>query len=82
MEPTLSHRDEVLVDASDHGARLRDGIYVLRSDDTLVVKRVALKPGGKQITISSDNIAYPTWDDVDRASIHIVGRVIWLCRAL
>ena len=82
MEPTLSHRDEVLVDASDHGARLRDGIYILRSDDMLVVKRVALKPGGKQITISSDNTAYPTWDDVDRASIHIVGRVIWFCRAL
>ena len=82
MEPTLSHRDEVLVDASDHGARLRGGIYILRSDDMLVVKRVALKPGGKQITISSDNTAYPTWDDVDRASIHIVGRVIWFCRAL
>ena len=67
MEPTLSDGDEVLVDASDEGSRLRDGIYVLRADDALVVKRVTLKPGGRKITISSDNSAYPSWDDVDRS---------------
>ena len=82
MEPTLSDGDEVLVDASDHASRLRDGIYVLRSDDTLVVKRVALKPGGKKITIASDNPAYPTWNDMDRTEVHVVGRVIWFGRAL
>ena len=36
MEPTLRDGDEVLVDASDQGSRLRDGIYVLRVDDALV----------------------------------------------
>jgi hypothetical protein len=82
MEPTLSHDDEVLVDASDEGSRLRDGIYVLRADDALVVKRVTLKPGGRKITISSDNSAYPSWDDVDRSEIQIVGRVIWFGRAV
>ncbi len=82
MEPTLSSGDEVLVDASDQSSRLRDGIYVLRADDALVVKRVTLKPGGRKITISSDNPAYPSWDDVDRADIQIVGRVIWFGRAL
>ena len=82
MEPTLSNGDEVLVDASDHGSRLRDGIYVLRSDDSLVVKRIAIKPGGRQITIASDNPAYPTWHDIDRTEIHVVGRVIWFGRAL
>lgn len=82
MEPTLSDGDEVLVDASDHGARLRDGIYVLRADDALVVKRVTLKPGGRKITISSDNPSYPSWDDVDRSEIQVVGRVIWLGRAV
>ena len=35
MEPTLRDGDEVLVDASDQGSRLRDGIYVLRDDDAL-----------------------------------------------
>jgi phage repressor protein C with HTH and peptisase S24 domain len=82
MEPTLSDGDEVLVDTSDHVSRLRDGIYVLRSDDTLVVKRIALKPGGRQITIASDNPAYPSWNDVERGEVHIVGRVIWFGRAL
>lgn len=82
MEPTLSNGDEVLVDASDHGSRLRDGIYVLRSDDTLVVKRIAIKPGAKQITIASDNPSYPTWHDIDRSEVHVVGRVIWFGRAL
>ena len=82
MEPTLSNGDEVLVDASDHGSRLRDGIYVLRADDALVVKRIAIKPGGRQITIASDNPAYPTWHDMDRSDIHVVGRVIWFGRAL
>lgn len=82
MEPTLSDGDEVLVDASDEGSRLRDGIYVLRADDALVVKRVTLKPGGRKITISSDNSAYPSWDDVDRSEIQIVGRVIWFGRAV
>ena len=82
MEPTLSDGDEVLVDASDHASRLRDGIYVLRADDALVVQRLALKPGGRQITIASDNPAYPSWSDVERADVHIVGRVIWFGRAL
>ena len=82
MEPTLSDGDEVLVDASDHGSRLRDGIYVLRSDDSLVVKRIAIKPGGRQITIASDNPAYPTWHDMDRSEVHVVCRVIWFGRAL
>ncbi|BDW83687.1 hypothetical protein MACH24_31250 [Erythrobacter sp. Dej080120_24] len=82
MEPTLSDGDEVLVDASDQGSRLRDGIYVLRADDALVVKRVTLKPGGRKITISSDNSAYPSWDDVDRSEIQVVGRVIWFGRAI
>ena len=82
MEPTLSDGDEVLVDASDHASRLRDGLYVLRADDALVVKRVAIKPGGRQITIASDNPAYPTWNDMNRSEVHVVGRVIWFGRAL
>lgn len=82
MEPTLSNGDEVLVDASDHASRLRDGIYVLRADDALMVKRVAIKPGGKQIMVASDNPAYPTWNDMNRSEVHVVGRVIWFGRAL
>ena len=82
MEPTLRDGDEVLVDASDQGARLRDGICVLRIDDALVVKRVTMQPGGRHMTISSDNASYPSWTDVDRATVHVVGRVIWFGRTV
>lgn len=82
MVPTLHDGDEGLVDSSDNCNRLRDGIYVLRSDDTIMVKRIALQPGSSKITISSDNAAYPTWHDMDRSEVHIVGRVIWIGRAL
>ena len=82
MEPTLSDGDDVLVDASDHGSRLRDGIYVMRIDDTLVVKRIALRPDSPFITIASDNPNYPTWEDIDRSTVHIAGRVLWFGRAL
>ena len=82
MEPTLSAGDEVLVDASEQALRLRDGIYVLRTDDTLMVKRIAITPGSRRITIASDNPAYPTWSDMDPAQIHFVGLVIWFGRAL
>ena len=82
MEPTLSAGDEVLVDASDNGRRLRDGIYVIRTDDHLMVKRIAMTPGSRLITIASDNPAYPTWNDMDPAEVHFVGRVIWFGRSV
>jgi len=46
MDPTLCDGDDIMV---DHGAarrHLRDGIYVLRMDDVLLVKRVAIAPSG------------------------------------
>lgn len=82
MEPTLGDGDEMLVDASDQGSRLRDGIYVLRADDALGVKRVTLKPGGRKIIISSDNSGHPSGNDADRSEIQVVGRVIWFGRAV
>ena len=46
MAPTLNAGDDILVDLGDCAERLRDGIYVLRVDDALVVKRIALHPVG------------------------------------
>ena len=80
MKPTLSNGDEVMVDLSDTVQRLRDGIYVLRFDDTLVIKRIALGPQGRQISVVSDNQNYPSWHDVDRRKIQLIGRVIWFGR--
>lgn len=77
MAPTLSDGDEILVDRGDGAARVRDGIYVLRVDELLMVKRLSLHPAARRVTVSSDNPAYPAWPDCDPAAIRIVGRVLW-----
>jgi phage repressor protein C with HTH and peptisase S24 domain len=82
MVPTLSDGDEILVDQGDAGERLRDGIYVLRADDVLVVKRVAVSPAARSLSIRSDNEAYPAWPDCDPAAVDVVGRVVWVGRRL
>ena len=81
MLPTLADGDDILVDADDGPARLRDGIYVLRVGDALIVKRVAVRPGGG-VAILSDNPLSPDWPDVDPASLTVIGRVIWAGRRL
>ena len=82
MEPTLHDGDEVMVDLNDGQSRLRDGIYVLRMDDMLSVKRVAIEPQGKRVSVLSDNPAYPSWRGLEKRTINIVGRVLWFGRAL
>ena len=80
MEPTLGDGDDILVDRGDTADRLRDGIYVLRFDDALNVKRIAINPEGGRFTVRSDNAAYPSWPDCDPARIAIIGRVVWVGR--
>jgi len=82
MSPTLNAGDEILVDLGDTGERLRDGIYVLRIDDALIVKRVALHPMGRRVTVQSDNPAYPDWPDCDIDDLQCIGRVIWAGRKI
>ena len=82
MAPTLNPGDDILVDLGDCEERLRDGIYVLRIDEALVVKRIALHPVGRRITVQSDNPAYPDWPDCSLKGIHCIGRVIWAGRRL
>lgn len=85
MLPTLSEGDEILVDRGDSVDRLRDGIYVLRVEDALLVKRIALNPAGasgRRLSIRSDNPAWPDWEDCDPANVEIIGRVIWVGRRM
>lgn len=82
MAPTLMHGDDIMVDRADRAERLRDGIYVLRMDGALLVKRVARNPARPTVSIRSDNEAYPGWPDCDPAGIDIVGRVVWAGRRI
>ena len=81
MLPTLADGDQILVDSDDR-ERLRDGIYVLRTDDALLVKRLSVHPATRRLTIRSDNDAYPSWDDCDPGAVSVIGRVVWVGRKL
>jgi phage repressor protein C with HTH and peptisase S24 domain len=82
MAPTLSAGDDILVDLADGPERLRDGIYVLRVDGTLLVKRLAIHPVGRRVTVQSDNPAYGDLPDCSLDEIECVGRVIWTGRKI
>ncbi len=82
MLPTLSDGDEILVDRGDAADRLRDGIYVLRMEGALMVKRLALNPAERRVAVRSDNPAYPSWNDCNPGDVDIVGRVVWVGRRL
>ena len=82
MAPTLSAGDDILVDLADGPERLRDGIYVLRVDGTLLVKRLAIHPVGRRVTVQSDNPAYSDMPDCGLDEIDCIGRVIWAGRKI
>jgi len=80
MAPTLLPGDDILVDRSDSAERIRDGLYVLRVEDMLLVKRLTLHPVNRRVTVQSDNPAYADWPDLKLEDIVPVGRVIWTGR--
>lgn len=82
MTPLLADGDDILVDTADNAGRLRDGIYVLRRDDVLMVKRIAVNPSDRRLTIRSDNPHYPSWPDCDPRSLTVIGRVLWSGRRI
>lgn len=82
MAPTLSAGDDILVDLADGPERLRDGIYVLRVDGALLVKRLAIHPVGRRVTVQSDNPAYGDLPDCGLDEIDCIGRVIWAARKI
>ncbi|HEX4302875.1 MAG TPA: S24 family peptidase [Rhizomicrobium sp.] len=81
MWDTLHDGDHALVDRSQLNPR-REGLYVLRIDDVLQVKRLSMHPVSKLLTIKSDNANYPTYSDINPDDIALVGRVVWIGRAL
>ena len=78
MEPTLLDDDIVLVDTSKTHMGF-EGMFVLRHNDTLLVKRagMAAKPG--HVMLISDNKAYPAVEAA-LADLTVVGKVLWYGR--
>ena len=82
MAPTLIDGDDILVEPVAVSMALRDGIYVLQRDETLLVKRIAVSPASGTLSIASDNPAYPSWNDCAVDDVRIAGRVVWAGRKL
>lgn len=74
MAPTIHAGDELLIDAGD---REGEGLFVLRREGALLVKRVVQAPGGWQLL--SDNPAYPPQS---ARGAERIGRVVRLTRRL
>ena len=81
MWETLHDGDHVLVDRAQTNPR-REGLYVIRIDDMLQVKRISMHPVSKLLTVKSDNPAYRTYDNIPPEDIAIMGRVVWIGRSL
>lgn len=79
MVPTLADGDEILVDRDRRAPGVRGALFVLRLDGELMVKR--LRALGREIEIASDNPDYAV--RVARmGEAEVIGRVVWLSRAL
>ncbi|MEM1366631.1 MAG: S24 family peptidase [Cyanobacteria bacterium P01_H01_bin.15] len=80
MFPTLLERDVLLV--TNQVPQITDGLYVLRVDELLQVKRLIRKPGLK-VFVTSDNPHYGSYEiDLEKPSpdFQIVGKVAWVGR--
>ncbi len=86
MYPTLSPNDIILVhDTSHTGSVPCDGIYLLRLDGSLLVKRLQRRPSNR-VKIISDNPSYEAYevdaDDLTDADFCVLGRVVWSGRKM
>lgn len=82
MMGVLNDKDIILVNHEDRDPR--EGIYVIRIDSQLLVKRVQRLPGS-QLRISSTNPAFePFVIDLDNIpnDFDVVGKVVWYGRVI
>jgi repressor LexA len=80
MEPLIHDGDALFVDMADRRLSSRPGIFVIRLDDALLVKRVARI--GLEVQVTSDNPAAPLITPVRADRVTVIGRVVRLARSL
>jgi len=71
MVPTLADGDHVVVRLDDRRPDARGGVYVIRADGTVMVKRVCAVRGG--LSVSSDDPAA----GAPGGRVEVIGRVVW-----
>lgn len=78
MQPSLQEGDEVLVQRLKPKEGLRDGLYALKGSKKVLIRRIALEPTGNRISVLTDHPSYPNWQGINRRSVEVLGRVIWI----
>jgi len=73
MAPTIKDSDLILANLGEPRFK-QDGIYLLRHDNGLTVKRIQRRPDGKML-VRSDN---PKYEPMVVATVKVIGRVIWI----
>jgi phage repressor protein C with HTH and peptisase S24 domain len=73
MAPTIEDSDLIVANLAEPRFR-QDGIYLLRHDSGLTVKRIQRRPDGK-LLMRSDN---PKYETMVVSTVKVIGRVIWI----
>lgn len=81
MAPSMKHGDLAICERYHDAMTLRDGMYVMKIGDNLELRRLALEPRRKLVSICADNNKYPSFSGVSRNSLSIIGRVIATIRS-
>ncbi len=81
MQPGICDGDLMLVDERDRRVGSRGAVFVLRLDGALMVKRLS-RGGDHRIKVTSDNPDFPPTPSRLPGEVEVIGRVVWLSRAL
>lgn len=78
MEPTLSHKDRLLVDTRELQHPVSNGVYVIRIDDAVYVKRLKWNIAKGIYVVVSDNQGYEPFeiDHKTGRNFKIIGKAI------
>ena len=76
MAPGLVDGDRLLIDEASRTPDAKGGVYVVRIDGVLLVKRV--RRGARRLSVSSDNPDAPV---LPAGAPEVIGRAVWQMRA-
>ncbi|CAK1836859.1 MULTISPECIES: phage repressor protein [Vibrio] len=78
MEPTLSHKDRLLVDIREQQHPVATGVYVIRIDEAVYVKRLQWDIENGLYKVISDNLRYPAFsiNHQNGRNFKIIGKAV------
>jgi phage repressor protein C with HTH and peptisase S24 domain len=81
MTPELRENDVVLINKNTKAVSLGGGIYAIKWNEKILVKRLQVNPQTGSVLIKSDNPTYETME-TNLDDIEVVGKIIWYGREL